>query len=53
VRGRALAEGMVSPEDIELLTVTDDPQIALRTVLDGSARVNGAIPAAPAGHDEQ
>jgi uncharacterized protein (TIGR00730 family) len=54
VRGRALAEGMVSPEDIELLTVTDDPHVALRTVLDGSARVNGgAGPAAPAGHDAQ
>ena len=53
VRGPALAEGMVAAEDYELLTVTDDPQIALRTVLDGSARVNSAGPAAPVGHDAQ
>jgi uncharacterized protein (TIGR00730 family) len=34
VRGRLLADGMVSPEDLELLTVTDDPDEAVRCVLD-------------------
>ncbi len=46
MRARAVAEGMVSPQELALLTVTDDPQVALRTVLDGSARVNGAGPTA-------
>ena len=35
VRGSALAEGMVSPEDLKLLTLTDDPHVALETVLAG------------------
>jgi predicted Rossmann-fold nucleotide-binding protein len=46
VRDRILPLGMVSPEDLELLTVTDDPQIAVQTVLD-SYRVlfpDGASP---------
>ena len=33
VRRSALADGMVSPEDLELLTLTDDPRVALETVL--------------------
>lgn len=33
VRRSALADGMVSPEDLELLTLTDDPHVALETVL--------------------
>jgi uncharacterized protein (TIGR00730 family) len=31
---RPLAEGMVSPEDVELLTVTDDPAEAVATVVE-------------------
>jgi len=34
VRRSALADGMVSPDDLALLTLTDDPQVALETVLD-------------------
>src|SRR5206468_1915275 len=34
VRCSALADGMVSPEDLALLTLTDDPQIAVETVVD-------------------
>ncbi len=34
VRDRALPAGTVSPEDLELLTVTDDPGHAVRCVLD-------------------
>ena len=34
VRRSALADGMVSPDDLTLLTLTDDPQVALETVLD-------------------
>ena len=53
VRSRAVPEGMVSPEDLALLTVTDDPQVALRTVLDSSARLNGGSPHAPEKHDAE
>jgi uncharacterized protein (TIGR00730 family) len=53
VRSRAVREGMVSPEDLALLTVTDDPQVALRTVLDSSARLNGGSPHAPEKHDAE
>src|SRR3954466_5345794 len=34
VRRSALADGMVSPDDLALLTLTDDPHVALETVLD-------------------
>jgi len=34
VRRSALADGMVSPADLALLTLTDDPHVALETVLD-------------------
>src|SRR5437868_158497 len=42
VRRSALADGMVSPDDLKLLTVTDEPQVALETVLDAFARNNGS-----------
>jgi uncharacterized protein (TIGR00730 family) len=35
VRQRPLAEGMVSPEDVELLTLTDDPGEAVATIVEG------------------
>ena len=35
VRERPLAEGMVSPEDVELLTLTDDPDEAVVTIVKG------------------
>ncbi len=34
VRGELLADGMISPEDLELLHVTDDPAEAVRIVLE-------------------
>jgi uncharacterized protein (TIGR00730 family) len=42
VRRSALADGMVSPEDLELLTLTDEPRIALETVLDAFRSAGGA-----------
>jgi uncharacterized protein (TIGR00730 family) len=53
VSERALAEGTVSPEDLALLTVTDAPAVALRTVLDGFARLNGESPHEPHKSDAQ
>ena len=43
VRRSALADGMVSPDDLALLTPTDDPQVALETVLD-AYRTGGGTP---------
>jgi uncharacterized protein (TIGR00730 family) len=34
VRDRVLPLGMAAPEDLELLTVTDDPHVAVQTILD-------------------
>jgi hypothetical protein len=34
VRDRALPEGTVSPADLELLTITDDPETAVKMVVD-------------------
>jgi len=42
VRRSALADGMVSAEDLALLTLTDDPRIALETVLDAFRSGGGA-----------
>jgi Predicted Rossmann fold nucleotide-binding protein len=42
VRERALPLGMVSPEDLELLTVTDEPEEALRVVLDSYGTLSPA-----------
>jgi uncharacterized protein (TIGR00730 family) len=53
VRRCALADGMVSAEDLELLTLTDDPRIALETVLDAYRAGNGAGPHAPGKGDAQ
>jgi uncharacterized protein (TIGR00730 family) len=38
IRDRALPEGTVSPEDLDLLVVTDDPEEAVRRVLDRYAQ---------------
>jgi hypothetical protein len=53
VRDSALRDGMVSPDDLELLTVTDDPQVALQHVLDGYARLEASSPHEPEKHDAQ
>jgi hypothetical protein len=47
VRDRAVAEGMIAPEDLAHLTVTDEPAIALGHVLAGYARLNGERPPGP------
>jgi uncharacterized protein (TIGR00730 family) len=49
----ALEEGMVSPEDVALFTVADEPGNAVRTVLDAYARGDGASPHAPRKADAQ
>ena len=41
VRRSALADGTVSPEDLALLTLTDEPHVAVETVLDAYARGDG------------
>jgi uncharacterized protein (TIGR00730 family) len=54
VRRSALADGMVSPGDLALLTLTDDPQVALETVLAGFRGGDGtASPHAPRKADAQ
>jgi len=53
IRDRALEEGTVSPEDIALLTVTDEPREAVRTVLDAYARGDVESPHAPHKADAQ
>jgi hypothetical protein len=40
VRQSALADGMVSPNDLALLTLTDEPRIAVETVLDAYRTAN-------------
>jgi uncharacterized protein (TIGR00730 family) len=43
VRCSALADGTVSAEDLALLTLTDDPQVALETVLDAYRAGDGQM----------
>jgi uncharacterized protein (TIGR00730 family) len=47
---RPLAEGMVSPEDVALMTLTDDPAEAVATILE---RHGAAMPAEPEKADAQ
>jgi uncharacterized protein (TIGR00730 family) len=54
VRRSALADGMVSAEDLALLTLTDEPRIALETVLDAYRAGDGRTsPHAPEKADAQ
>ena len=54
VRRSALADGMVSAEDLALLTLTDEPRIAVETVLDAYRAANGQpSPHAPEKADAQ
>jgi uncharacterized protein (TIGR00730 family) len=54
VRRSALADGMVSPDDLALLTLTDEPRVAVETVLDAYARGDGRDhPHAPEKADAQ
>jgi len=53
VRGRLLTDGMISPEDLELLEVTDDPAQVVALQLEGYKRRAASSPAAPAKADAQ
>ena len=54
VRRSALADGMVSAEDLALLTLTDEPRMAVETVLDAyRAGDGGSSPHAPEKADAQ
>jgi hypothetical protein len=53
VRRSALADGMVSADDLALLTLTDEPRVALETVLDAYAHGDGVSPHAPEKADAQ
>ena len=53
IRDELLAQGMVSPDDVELLHVTDDPDEAVRHVLDSYGRRSDTSPAAPHKGDAQ
>ena len=53
IRDRLLAEGMISPEDQELLVVTDEPAEAVATVVACYERRCAEMPAAPAKADAE
>jgi hypothetical protein len=53
VRRELLAQGMVSPDDVDLLAVTDDPGEACRLVVECHTRRCAQVPAAPLKADAQ
>jgi uncharacterized protein (TIGR00730 family) len=53
IRGELLADGMISPDDIELLHVTDDEDEAVRIVLGCYERRCASRPASPEKADAQ
>jgi uncharacterized protein (TIGR00730 family) len=53
IRGRLLVDGMISPEDLELLEVTDDPSRAVALILECYERHCASLPAAPEKADAQ
>jgi uncharacterized protein (TIGR00730 family) len=53
VNGDLLAEGLISPEDVELLHVTDDPAEAARIVVDSYEHRSAPSPAEPEKADAQ
>ena len=53
VRGELLANSMISPEDLDLLHVTNDPDDAVLQVLDCYERRCAEVPAAPVKADAQ
>jgi hypothetical protein len=46
IRGRLLAEKMISPDDLDLLHVTDDPEDAIETIVECYERRCAEMPAA-------
>jgi hypothetical protein len=53
IRDELLADGMISPNDIDLLYVTDDPEDAVQVVVDCYERRCAGVPAAAAKEDAQ
>jgi uncharacterized protein (TIGR00730 family) len=53
IRGQALAEGMISPDDLNLLYLTDDPDQAVRIVIDRHEKRAERTGAEPAKADAQ
>jgi uncharacterized protein (TIGR00730 family) len=53
IRDRLLTDGMVSPDDLELFQVTDDPAEAVALLVAGYSRGAGSTPAAPQKADAQ
>jgi uncharacterized protein (TIGR00730 family) len=53
IRTELLADGMISPEDIDLLYVTDDPAEAVRLVVASYDDRNSSSPAAPGKGDAE
>jgi uncharacterized protein (TIGR00730 family) len=53
IRDPLLAQGMISPDDLELLVVTNEPAEAVATVVAGYERRLADIPTAPAKADAQ
>jgi predicted Rossmann-fold nucleotide-binding protein len=53
IRGRLLGDGMISAEDLELLTVASDAEEAVATLLECYERRCADIPAAPEKADAQ
>ncbi len=53
LRDQTLAEGMVSPDDLEVLFVTDDPAEAVSSVIERNRLHTGKTPAAPGKADAE
>jgi uncharacterized protein (TIGR00730 family) len=53
IRGRLLADGMISPEDWDNMTITDDPEEAVSLVVSGYERRRAEKPSEPAEADAQ
>jgi uncharacterized protein (TIGR00730 family) len=60
IRGTMAREGKISPDDVDLLRITDSPEEAVRFVIEAVQRLDegapasvGATPAAPEKHDAQ
>jgi uncharacterized protein (TIGR00730 family) len=53
IRGRLLADGMISSEDLDLLTVTDSPSEAVATIVRGYERRTANLVAEPEKADAQ
>jgi uncharacterized protein (TIGR00730 family) len=53
IRDRVLPEGMISPEDLELLSVTDDPGEAVETIVERYKARGAGTPAEPEKADAQ